>query len=154
MEGGGQGLDPISGRGLWTTGGTNGLHAKGDHLQHHSSIHPEDPAIKKILIMFIQEIKRDIIYRRINIVDAHRNREILRVQAHMMTTITKIISLLDYQETVKTKKPREALVRIQHILGNMICRVRGRQRGLLQNITFHLPFHSLTQVLRNITRQL
>ena len=72
--------------------------------------------------MFIQELKRDIIYGRMNIVETHRPREmpLIRIQAHMMTTITKIISLLDYQETIKTKKPKETMVSLQYILENMI----------------------------------
>jgi len=89
----------------------------------HPSIHLYiDLAIKKILIMFIQEIKRDIIYRRMQIAEIHRNREmpLIRVQAHLMTTINKIISLLDYQETIKTKKPRQTMVKMKQILENMV----------------------------------
>ena len=57
-----------------------------------------------------------------HIAEIHRNREVplIRIQAHVMTTINKIISLLEYQENIQTKKPKGIMVRMKHILENMV----------------------------------
>ena len=90
----------------------------------HPSIqlYEEDALVKKIIILYIQELKRDIIYRKMNLTENHRNREVplFRIQAHIMTTMNKIISLLEYQENIQTKKPKEIMVRMKTILENMV----------------------------------
>ena len=90
----------------------------------HPSIqlYEDNDLVKKILILYIQELKRDIIYRRMNLAETHRNREVplIRIQAHIMTTINKIISLLEYQENIQTKKPKETMIKMKTILENMV----------------------------------
>ncbi len=47
----------------------------------------------------VQEIKRDIIYRRMNTNVNQRGRNPTRIRAHLLSTIKKTISLLAYQGT-------------------------------------------------------
>jgi len=90
----------------------------------HPSIqlHLQDGEIKKTLILFIQEIKRDIMYRRMNIMEGHRNRQmpLVRIQAHIMSVVKKIISILNYQGTMKVQKSREIMEQMLEILEEMI----------------------------------
>jgi len=57
-----------------------------------------------------------------NLAEIHRNREVplIRIQAHIMTTINKIISLLEYQENIQTKKPKEIMMKMKTILEDMV----------------------------------
>jgi hypothetical protein len=91
----------------------------------HPSIqlHLQDGEIKKTLILFIQEIKRDIMYRRINIMEGHRNRQmpLVRIQAHILSVVKKIISILNYQGTMKVKKSREMMEQMMELLEEMIA---------------------------------
>ena len=91
----------------------------------HPSIqlHLQDGEIKKTLILFIQEIKRDIMYRRMNIMEGHRNRQmpLVRIQAHILSVVKKIISILNYQGTMKVKKSREMMEQMMELLEEMIA---------------------------------
>jgi len=57
-----------------------------------------------------------------NLAETHRNREVplIRIQAHIMMTINKIISLLEYQENIQTKKPKEIMTKMKTILEDMV----------------------------------
>jgi radical SAM superfamily enzyme len=70
----------------------------------HPSIllHIPDANTRKVLILLLQEIKRDIVYRRAQLQE-HRRREELhpRIQAHLVSVINKISSLLEYQGTLQ-----------------------------------------------------
>jgi len=50
-------------------------------------------------IHLVQEIKRDIIYRRMNTNVNQQGRNPTRIRAHLLSTIKKTISLLAYQGT-------------------------------------------------------
>jgi hypothetical protein len=50
-------------------------------------------------IHLVQEIKRDIIYRRMNTNANQQRRNPTRICAHLLSTIKKTISLLAYQRT-------------------------------------------------------
>ena len=67
----------------------------------HPSIqlHVQDDKARKSLILLVQEIKRNIIYRRMNPSTSARNGtvELLRIRAHLLNTIKKTLSFLDYQ---------------------------------------------------------
>jgi hypothetical protein len=62
-----------------------------------------NPSIKKsvqsMIIHLVQEIKRDIIYRRMNTNINQRGRNLTRICAHLLSTIRKTISLIEYQGT-------------------------------------------------------
>jgi hypothetical protein len=45
----------------------------------------------------MQEIKRDIVYKRMNTNANQRGRNLTRICAHLLSTIRKTISLLEYQ---------------------------------------------------------
>jgi hypothetical protein len=66
----------------------------------HPSIllHITDATTRKVLILFLQEIKRDIIYRRAQLQEPRRREELHpRIKAHLISVINKISALLEYQ---------------------------------------------------------
>jgi hypothetical protein len=66
----------------------------------HSSVllHVPDGTTRKILILFLQEIKRDIIFRRAQLAEPRRREELQpRIQAHLLSVISKLQSFLEYQ---------------------------------------------------------
>ncbi len=62
-------------------------------------LHITDATTWKVLILYLQEIKQDIIYRRAQLQEPHRREELHpRIQAHLISVINnKISALLDYQ---------------------------------------------------------
>jgi hypothetical protein len=61
-------------------------------------LHVADATTRKVLILFLQEIKRDIIYRRAQLQEPHRREELHpHIQAHLVSVIIKISALLEYQ---------------------------------------------------------
>jgi hypothetical protein len=70
----------------------------------HPSIllHITDATTRKVLILFLQEIKWDIIYRRAQLQEPHRREELHpHIQAHLISMINKISALLEYQGAVQ-----------------------------------------------------
>jgi hypothetical protein len=66
----------------------------------HPSIllHVPDGTTRKVLILFLQEVKRDIIFRRAQLSEPRRGEGLQpRIQAHLLSVITKIQALLEYQ---------------------------------------------------------
>jgi hypothetical protein len=65
-----------------------------------------DPLVRHCILVLIQEIKRDIIFRRMQLQEPLR-REVLRVRiyAHLLSCIRKLSSLLKYQAIVQNKAP-------------------------------------------------
>ena len=65
-----------------------------------------DKLVRKTILALIQEIKRDLVFRRMQIKEPLRQ-EVprIRVQAHLLSVIRKLISLLDYQGIVQNKAP-------------------------------------------------
>jgi hypothetical protein len=62
-------------------------------------IHAKEKTTQQAICHLIQEVKRDIIYRRMNTPANHRMLNLTRVRAHLLTVIKKIISLYEYQGT-------------------------------------------------------
>jgi hypothetical protein len=62
-------------------------------------LHIKEKPIQNIVAHLTQEIKRDIIYRRMNTGANQRERNLTRIRAHLLSTIRKTISLLEYQGT-------------------------------------------------------
>jgi adenylate cyclase class IV len=61
-------------------------------------VHLKDTSIQIMIIHLTQEVKRDIIYRRMNTNIQHRA-NLIRIRAHLLATVKKTISLLQYQGT-------------------------------------------------------
>ncbi len=66
----------------------------------------KEPDIKQLYSMVLQETKRDIIYRRMNLTEYQRGREEqnVRIQSHILTTLRKMISYLEYCGPMKNKR--------------------------------------------------
>ena len=69
-------------------------------------LYVKDIEIKQLYSMIIQETKRDIIYRRMNLTENQLGREEhnMRIQSHILTTLKKLISYLDYCGPMKNKQ--------------------------------------------------
>jgi hypothetical protein len=65
-------------------------------------LHVPDATTRKVLILFLQEVKRDIIYRRAQLQEPRRKEELHpRIQAHLVFVIKEISALLEYQGALK-----------------------------------------------------
>ncbi len=62
-------------------------------------LHIKEKLIQSIVAHLMQEIKRDIIYRRMNSNANQRERNLTRIRAHLLSTVRNMISLLEYQGT-------------------------------------------------------
>jgi hypothetical protein len=85
----------------------------------HPSIllHVKDATTQKVLILFLQEIKRDIIYRRTQLQEPRRREELHpRIQAHLVSVINKINALLEYQGTLQFSDGLALLKRMSQII--------------------------------------
>ncbi len=61
-------------------------------------LHVPDATTRKVLILFLQEVKRDIIYRRAQLQEPRRKEELHpRIQVHLVFVIKEISALLEYQ---------------------------------------------------------
>jgi len=68
----------------------------------HPSIilHIPDKTSRLVLIMLVQEIRRNIIFRRMNLTGSDANiTPLIRIQAHLLASIQKLRSYLEYQGT-------------------------------------------------------
>ncbi len=85
----------------------------------HPSIllHIPDATTRKVLILLLQEIKRDIVYRRAQLQEPRRHEELHpRIQAHLTSVINKISSLLEYQGTLQFTDGLSFLKRLTRIV--------------------------------------
>jgi hypothetical protein len=85
----------------------------------HPSIllHVKDATTRKVLILLLQELKRDIIYRRAQLQEPRRREELHpRIQAHLVSVINKITSLLEYQGTLQFSDGLSFLRRLSQII--------------------------------------
>jgi hypothetical protein len=77
----------------------------------------QDATTWKVLILFLQEIKRDIIYRWAQLQEPRRREELHpRIQAHLVYVINKISSLLEYQGTLQFADGLSFLQRLSRII--------------------------------------
>jgi hypothetical protein len=75
-----------------------------------------DPLVRNSILVLVQEIKRDIIYRRMQL-HAPLLQEVLRisVHAHLLSCTRKLTSLLDYQGIVQNNVPISFLTMLTDI---------------------------------------
>jgi hypothetical protein len=86
----------------------------------HPSIllHVPDGTTRKVLILFLQEVKRDI-FRRAQLNEPRRREELQpRIQAHLLSVITKIQALLEYQGVLNYTDALALLRRMSHSVLN------------------------------------
>ncbi len=80
-------------------------------------LHITDATTQKVLILFLQEIKRDIIYRRAQLQEPRRREELHpHIQAHLISMINKISALLEYQGTVQFSDGLALLMRMLQVI--------------------------------------
>ncbi len=87
----------------------------------HPSIllHVPDGTTRKVLILFLQEVKRDIIFRRAQLTEPRRREELqARIQAYLLSVITKIQALLEYQGVLNYTDALALLWRMSHSMLN------------------------------------
>jgi hypothetical protein len=64
---------------------------------HPSILHITDATTRKVLILYLQEIKGDIIYWQAQLQELRREELHPCIQAHLISVINKICALLEYQ---------------------------------------------------------
>jgi ribosomal protein S15P/S13E len=85
----------------------------------HTSLllHIRDKESRNALLLLVQEIKRDIIYRRMNLPpSAHQIIDPRRLTAHLGSATRRLHSYLQYIGFVKYTKAPETLQRLQDLL--------------------------------------
>jgi hypothetical protein len=94
-------------------GKTNGIY----NIPHPSLLlHVHDQPTRNALLLLIQEVKRDIIYRRMNLPpSAQQVTDLRRLTAHINTTIRSLCSYLQYIGFVKFAKAATTLQRLQKL---------------------------------------
>ncbi len=76
-----------------------------------------DKLVRYIILVIIQEIKRNIIFRRMQLTVASRQ-EVprIRLQAHLLWVVRKLISLLEYQGIVQNNTPISFLTALNTVI--------------------------------------
>jgi exonuclease III len=83
-------------------------------------VHIKEKPLQQILLHLLQEVKRDIIFRRMN-TSTHQERvNPNRIRAHLLSTVSKIISLLQYQETRNHLDSINLLVHLQTVISDRV----------------------------------
>jgi hypothetical protein len=79
-------------------------------------VHIKKKSLQQTLLHLLQEVKRGIIFRRMN-PNAHLERvNQHRIRAHLLSTVSKIISFLQYQETRNHRDSIDLLVHLQRTI--------------------------------------
>jgi hypothetical protein len=83
-----------------------------------------DPLVRSSILVLIQEIKRDIIYRRMQLKEPSRQ-EVprIRIYAHLLSCIRKLSSLLEYQGIVQNKAPISFLTTFSEIIAQIVAEI-------------------------------
>ncbi len=90
-----------------------------------------------MVIHLIQEIKRDIVYRRMN-AGAHRHRvNLTRLRAHLISNVKKTISLLQYQGTKNHQESISFLMLLEGTINERVLQWNAQDR-LQNNTGIHL----------------
>jgi hypothetical protein len=65
-----------------------------------------DKLVRYSILVLIQEVKRDIIFRRMQLLVPSRHAVLqIRIQAHLLSVTRKLTSLLEYQGIVQNNAP-------------------------------------------------
>jgi hypothetical protein len=78
-------------------------------------LHLQEDCERRTLLHVIQEVKRDILYRRMNLRPAQAGNMVdrTRIQAHILATLRKLIALLEYQN-LRGDVPARKLLKVMH----------------------------------------
>ncbi len=77
-------------------------------------LHVQDKPSRNAILLLIQEVKRDLIYRRMNLPpSAQQVTDPRRLAAHLDTTIRRLLSYLLYIGLLTYKKAADLLLRLQ-----------------------------------------
>jgi ribosomal protein S15P/S13E len=80
-------------------------------------LHVRDEESRNALLLLVQEIKRDIIYRRMNLPpSANQIIDPMRLTAHLCSEVRRLHSYLQYIGFIKYAKASETLQRLQDLL--------------------------------------
>jgi hypothetical protein len=80
-------------------------------------LHVRDKESRNALLLLVQEIKRDIIYRRMNLPpSANQIIDPMRLTAHLCSAVRRLHSYLQYIGFIKYAKASETLQRLQDLL--------------------------------------
>lgn len=76
-----------------------------------------DDLSRKTILLFIQELKRAILHRRMNFRESQRNARIpaIRLQAHILTVIKKLQALLEYKGPFTNKSALQTMAQLKHL---------------------------------------
>ncbi len=81
-------------------------------------LHLQDKNTWKVAILFLQEIKGDVIFRHAQLTVPRRREELQpRIQAHLLSVVEKICALLEYRSVLIYM---DALTFLQHIHTNCL----------------------------------
>jgi hypothetical protein len=80
-----------------------------------------DKLVRYSILVIIQEIKRNIIFRRMQLTELSRQ-EVprLKLQAHLLSITRKLISLLEYQGIVQNNTPISLLTALNTVISSNV----------------------------------
>jgi exonuclease III len=92
------------------------------NAQHPTiALHVKCPHIKNIISLIIQEIKRSIIHKRMNLNNnPHNPTPLVRIQAHLLNVLKKVHSYLTYQNT---KNLKESIIFSERLITLLLERI-------------------------------
>jgi hypothetical protein len=83
-----------------------------------------DPLVRSSILVLIQEIKRDIIFRRMQLKEPSRQEvSKVRICAHLLSCIRKLSSLLEYQGIVQNKAPISFLATLSETIAQIVSEI-------------------------------
>ncbi len=84
----------------------------------------KDTLVRSCILVLIQEIKRDIISRRMQLKDPLRQEvSKIRICAHLLSCIRKLSSLLEYQGIVQNKAPISFLTTLSETITQIVSEI-------------------------------
>jgi hypothetical protein len=85
-------------------------------------LHVKDKSLCRSLLLTVQEIKRNLIYRRMNIRESCKNRPMprIRVVAHIISVIKKILAMYQYKNILTNKSSIAMLQNMESLLQNSV----------------------------------
>jgi hypothetical protein len=80
-----------------------------------------DKLVRYSILVTIQEIKRNIIFCRMLLTElSHQKVPRIRLQAHLLSVIRKLISLLEYQGIVQNNTPISFLTTLNNVISSNV----------------------------------
>ena len=78
-------------------------------------LYVKDEKAQKAILMTIQELKRSIIFRRMNVRESQRNRQVptIRIHAHILSVCKKVEALFEYKGLMTHKTAIQTMKQIK-----------------------------------------